>query len=280
MRLHFCGVRGSTPAPGADFVRYGGHTSCVAVAHDPDAPPTLILDAGTGLRRVTALLAGRPFAGTILLTHLHWDHTHGLPFFAAGDRDDARVSLLLPDQQDRASAEEVLARGMSPPHFPIRPSQLRGNWTFGTVSPGQFKAEGFTVEAREIPHKGGRTLGYRVSDGRSVVAYVTDHCPTVLGPGPEGWGEYHPGAVELAAGADVLVHDAQLLAEELAAQAAFGHAAAEYAVGLGRRAGARQVVLFHHRPDRTDDQLDQVARRFAASAVPVTVAADGLVLDV
>jgi phosphoribosyl 1,2-cyclic phosphodiesterase len=280
VRLHFCGVRGSTPAPGADFVRYGGHTSCVAVAHDPDAPPTLILDAGTGLRRVTALLAGRPFAGTILLTHLHWDHTHGLPFFAAGDRDDARVSLLLPDQQDRASAEEVLARGMSPPHFPIRPSQLRGNWTFGTVSPGPFKAEGFTVEAREIPHKGGRTLGYRVSDGRSVVAYVTDHCPTVLGPGPEGWGEYHPGAVELAAGADVLVHDAQLLAEELAAQAAFGHAAAEYAVGLGRRAGARQVVLFHHRPDRTDDQLDQVARRFAASAVPVTVAAGGLVLDV
>jgi hypothetical protein len=74
---------------------------------------------------------------------------------------------------------------------------------------------------------------------------VTDHCPTVLGPGPDGWGEYHLGAVELAAGADVLVHDAQLLAEELATQAAFGHPAAEYAVGLGRRAGARRVVLFH-----------------------------------
>ena len=280
MRLHFCGVRGSTPAPGADFVRYGGHTSCVAVAHDPDLPPALILDAGTGLRRVTALLGGRPFAGTILLTHLHWDHTHGLPFFAAGDRDDARVCLLLPDQQDGAGAEQVLARGMSPPHFPIRPSQLRGSWTFGTVSPGQLKAEGFTVEAREIPHKGGRTLGYRVSDGRSVAAYVTDHCPTVLGPGPDGWGEYHPGAVELAAGADVLVHDAQLLAEELPAQAAFGHPAAEYAVGLARRAGARRVVLSHHRPDRTDDELDQVARRFAASPIPVTVAVEGLVLDV
>jgi phosphoribosyl 1,2-cyclic phosphodiesterase len=243
-------------------------------------PPTLILDAGTGLRRVTALLGGRPFAGTILLTHLHWDHAHGLPFFTAGDRDDARVSLLLPDQQDGTGAEEVLARGMSPPHFPIRPGQLRGNWTFRTVSPGQLKAEGFTIEAREIPHKGGRTLGYRVSDGRSVAAYVTDHCPTALGPGPDGWGEYHPGAVELAAGADVLVHDAQLLAEELAAQAAFGHAAAEYAVGLGRRAGARRVVLYHHHPDRIDDALDQVAHRFAASPVPVTVAAEDLVLDV
>ena len=129
MRLTFCGVRGSTPAPGAEFVRYGGHTSCVAVTHDGAAAPTLILDAGTGVRRVTALLAGQPFTGTILLTHLHWDHVQGLPFFRAGDRDDARVTLLLPDQQDGTGAEEVLARAMSPPHFPIRPSELRGRWS-------------------------------------------------------------------------------------------------------------------------------------------------------
>jgi len=280
VRLHFCGVRGSTPAPGADFVRYGGHTSCLAVAQDPTAPPTLILDAGTGLRQVTALLAGQPFTGTILLTHLHWDHVHGLPFFGAGDREDASVTLLLPDQQDGTSAEEVLARGMSPPHFPIRPADLRGSWRFGTISPGQLNVDGFTIQARQIPHKGGRTLGYRVSDGRSVLAYVTDHCPTALGPGPDGWGEYHSGAVELAAQADVLVHDAQLLAEEVAEQAAFGHAAAEYAVGLGRLAGARQVVLYHHRPDRTDDALDQLAQRFAASPVPVTVGVEGRILDV
>ena len=280
MRLHFCGVRGSTPAPGADFVRYGGHTSCVAVARDDTAPPMLILDSGTGVRRVTALLGGRPFAGTILLTHLHWDHVQGLPFFRAADRDDARVTLLLPDQQDGSSAEQVLARAMSPPHFPIGPGQLRGSWTFGTISPGQIRADGFTVEAREIPHKGGRTLGYRISDGRSAVAYVTDHCPTALGPGPDGWGEYHAGAVELAAGADVLIHDAQLLAGELAAQAAFGHAAADYAVCLAQRAAARHVVLFHHQPDRTDDALDQVAHRFMTAPVSVAVAAEGQVLDV
>ncbi len=280
MRLHFCGVRGSTPAPGADFVRYGGHTSCVAVARDDTAPPTLILDAGTGVRRVTALLAGQPFTGTILLTHLHWDHVQGLPFFRAADRDDASVTLLLPDQQDGSSAEQVLARAMSPPHFPIGPGQLRGSWTFGTISPGQVRADGFTVEAREIPHKGGRTLGYRISDGRSAVAYVTDHCPTALGPGPDGWGEYHAGAVELAAGADVLIHDAQLLAGELAAQAAFGHAAADYAVCLAQRAAARQVVLFHHQPDRTDDALDQVARGFMTAPVSVAVAAEGQVLDI
>jgi phosphoribosyl 1,2-cyclic phosphodiesterase len=168
---------------------------------------------------------------------------------------------------------------MSPPHFPIVPAQLRGRWRFESVSPGLLQAGGFDVEAREIPHKGGRTIGYRVSDGRSVVAYVTDHCPTALGPGPDGWGEYHPAALELAAGADALIHDAQLLAEEVPAQAAFGHAAAEYAIELGRRAGARQVVLFHHQPDRTDDELDQIAKRFARAPVPVTVGAEDQVID-
>ncbi len=278
MRLHFCGVRGSTPAPGPDFVRYGGHTSCVALAHD-DAPPTVILDAGTGIRRVTELLYGQPFSGIILLTHLHWDHVQGLPFFRGGDREDAEVALLLPDQQDGTGAEQVLSGVMSAPYFPISPGQLRGRWRFLAISPGQVRAGGLTIEAREIPHKGGRTLGYRVSDGRSAVAYVTDHCPTALGPGPDGVGEYHAAALEHAAGAAVLIHDAQLLAEEVPAQAAFGHAAAEYAIGLARRAGARRVVLFHHRPDRTDDELDKIAQRFASAPVPVTVASEEQVID-
>jgi phosphoribosyl 1,2-cyclic phosphodiesterase len=283
VRLYLCGVRGSTPAPGADFLRYGGHTSCVAIAHDDEPRPTLVLDAGTGLRQVT-LLGGHPFDGTILLTHLHWDHVHGLPFFTGGDREGSRVSLLLPEQEDGAGAEEALAKGMSPPHFPIGPGQLRGEWTFGTVAPGQLKAEGFTIEARAIPHKGGATLGYRVSDGSSVIAYLPDHCPTVLGPGPEGWGEYHPAALELASGADVLLHDAFLLADEVAAEAFFGHAAIDYAIGLGRRAGARRVVLTHHKPGRNDAALDEVASRLAGEpgrpVLPeVIVAAEGEILE-
>jgi ribonuclease BN (tRNA processing enzyme) len=281
VRIHLCGVRGSTPAPGAEFIRYGGHTSCVAVAHD-GATPGLILDAGTGLRRVTGLLRGGPFTGTIILTHLHWDHLHGLPFFAAGDRDDARVTLLLPEQEagqeGSAGAEDVLARGMSPPHFPITPRDLRGEWSFGTLAPGVFKAEGFTVEAREVPHKGGRTFGYRVSDGRSAIAYIPDHCPTVLGPGPEGWGEYHSAAIGLAADVDLLIHDSFLLPGEVAAEASFGHAAADYAVGLAQRAGARRVMLAHHKPDRTDDALDLLADRFSANPC-VTVAAEGEIFD-
>src|SRR5579864_1962691 len=161
MRVWVCGVRGSTPAPGGEFARYGGHTSCIALGQD-GGPPTLILDAGTGIRRVGALLGGRPFEGTILFGHLHWDHTQGLPFFAAADRPDARVDVLIPAQGD---AGRVLARAMSPPHFPIGPDELRGNWRFDGLEPGDHHIEGFSVVAHEIPHKGGRTYGYRISDG-------------------------------------------------------------------------------------------------------------------
>ena len=279
MQIHFCGVRGSTPAPGIDFVRYGGHTSCVAVAHDGAPAPTLILDAGAGLQTVSSLLAGAPFAGTILLTHVHWDHTLGLPFFAAGDRADAQVTVLVPEQESGAEAAAVLAGMMSPPYFPIEPTELRGQWTFATIAPGERQIEDFEVLVREIPHKGGRTFGYRLSDGRSTLAYLPDHCPTRLGPGEDGFGEYHAAAIELAQGADVLVHDAQLFPEELATEADWGHAIADYAVELARRAEARSVVLFHHRPDRSDVALDGLARRFKDVAPNVTVAAEGVVLN-
>ena len=289
MRVQFCGTRGSTPAPGPEFVRYGGHTSCLALSFDEDistsgaSTPTLLLDAGTGLRRVSALLHGRPFEGNILLTHLHWDHIQGLPFFQSGDHPDATVTLLLPPQEDGADAESVLARMMSPPLFPIRPRNLRGSWIFDVLPADAFAAAGFAVGAfrvvaRDVPHKGGRTVGYRVTDGRSSLAYIPDHCPTAFGAGPDGWGEYHPAALELARDVDVLIHDAHLLPEELAAEASFGHAAADYAVELGRRARAKRVALFHHRPDRCDGALDALVERFSSSTVTVFGASDGLEL--
>ncbi len=281
MRVHFCGVRGSTPSPGPEFVRYGGHTSCVALSHDGDGAegaPTLALDAGTGLRRLSGILGGRPFQGTILLTHLHWDHVQGLPFFAAGDREDARVRLLLPGEDEHTDADSLLARMMSPPFFPIGPHQLRGDWRFGLLPCGTFEAEGFTVLALEVPHKGGHTVGFRVSDGHSSVAYIPDHCPTAVGGGHGGLGEYHETALELADDVDLLIHDAHLLSEEVAAEGFFGHAAAEYAVGLGTVAGARRVALFHHRPDRDDTEVDRTLCRFADSSVPVIGAAEGTTL--
>jgi phosphoribosyl 1,2-cyclic phosphodiesterase len=275
--VHFCGVRGSTPAPGVEFARYGGHTSCLALAHDGAATPTLILDTGTGVRTVSALLGTEPFSGTILYSHLHWDHFQGLPFFAAADNERARVAVAIPrpEEDGAGDALAVLSRAMSPPHFPITPAELRGSWSFTAIEPGQYEYDGFSVLAREIPHRGGRAFGYRISDGHSTLTYMPDHCPTAVGAGEDGWGAYHPAALELAANADAVVHDATLLVEELPELARYGHAAGDYAVALARRAGARVAVLFHHAPGRTDDDLDALADHLPEAIV----AAQGSVLE-
>jgi phosphoribosyl 1,2-cyclic phosphodiesterase len=275
MRLTFCGVRGSTPAPGVAYLRYGGSTSCVAV-QARDQPVRLILDAGTGIGAVTGLLDG-PFDGTILLGHLHWDHTHGLPFFGAGGGDASRVQVLIPAQGH--SAELVLERAFSPPHFPIVPAQLGPGWTFGDLEEGVTGLGDFEVLARDIPHKGGRTFGYRVTSGGRSVAYLSDHSPTSVGPGPDGLGERHESALALAAGVDVLIHDAQHRAEEFPRCEYLGHASAEYAVALAHEAGARSVVLFHHAPARTDDAVDEILASVQRPDLRVLAAYEGLVLD-
>jgi phosphoribosyl 1,2-cyclic phosphodiesterase len=275
VRIYVCGVRGSTPSPGPAFVRYGGNTSCLALALD-DGPPTLVLDAGTGLQRLSPLLDGRAFRGSILLSHLHWDHTHGLPFFAAGDRPDAQVTLLMPAQGDPTN---VLARAMSPPHFPIKPSELRGKWRFLGIQEGPRTVEGFEVVAREIPHKGGLTYGYRVTGGGATIAYLSDHSPIVLGPGPDGLGPYHPAALQLARSADLLIHDGQLIKSQFAAWAPFGHSAVEYAIGLAQAARARRLLLFHHDLARTDDEIDAIVAAHRDDDLPVEAAREGAVIQ-
>lgn len=281
MRVHLCGVRGSTPATGSAFACYGGDTSCVAIARD-GADPTLLLDAGTGLAQVDAIMNARPFRGTILLSHLHWDHTHGLPFFRSGDQAAAVVRVLLPAQAGSAApgggADELLARAMSPPHFPITPGELRGSWSFGALEEGRHDLEGFAVHAGEIPHKGGRTFGYRVDDGTHALAYLPDHGPIALGDGPGGFGPYHETALALARDVDLLIHDAQYTNDEYAVRREFGHSTIEYALGLAAAAQVRHLLLFHHDPGRTDDELDQIQESLLDAPVPTSVARQGQVL--
>ena len=277
MRLHLCGVRGSTPAPGAAYSRIGGHTSCVAVAHHGERSPRLLLDGGTGMRRVAELMGDAPFEGTLLLGHLHWDHTQGIPFFGAGDRPDARIDVHLPVAGDPAHGLDGM---MAPPFFPIDAGELCGQWSFHALDEGTLKVEGFTVVAREIPHPGGRTFGFRVSDNDGSIAYVSDHGPIALGPGPDGWGPYHDAICELVDGVDVLLHDAQFTAAELATRPHYGHSAANYAVALAERCHVGRLLLFHHDPDRTDAEVDALVDEFRGATVPVAAAVEGAVIDV
>jgi phosphoribosyl 1,2-cyclic phosphodiesterase len=269
MKTWLLGVRGSTPAPGADFVRYGGHTSCVAVAAGDSDVPTLALDAGTGLRALTRLLPGPAFRGAVLLSHLHWDHVQGIPFFIAGDQDDSVVDVYLP-AQDGLSARDLLAKMMSPPAFPITPEGLRGAWSFTALEPGRVQVGEFDVSAVEIAHKGGRTFGYRISDSTGSLAYLPDHCPN------EGC------SAELRAmlrGVDVLLHDAQFVEAERRVADLFGHATVDDAIRLAVEAEVGELVLFHHGPARTDDQLDALAREID-TPLAVTLAVEGMVLTV
>lgn len=235
----------------------------------------MLLDAGSGLATAGSLFGAQPFQGTILLGHLHWDHVYGLPFFTAGDHAGARVDLHLPAQGD---PYEALARPLSPPAFPIDVRGMRGEWRVTGLDPGAFVAEGFSVLAAEIPHKGGRTFGYRIDDGTRSLAYLSDHSPTDFGDGPDGIGEYHETALALATGVDLLVHDAQYTPEEFAGKADWGHCSYRYPIELGRRAGARRTLLFHHDPAHDDQMLDAIAARLVNDP-EASLAVEGTTVD-
>ncbi len=259
MRIRFCGVRGSSPVAGPEFAM-GGHTSCVAVSLGDDLP-TLILDAGTGLLPLARLFAGRPFRGTILLTHLHWDHVNGLPFFPPADRPDAETTLVQPNQGDPL---ELLAESMCPPHFPIRPDELDGAWHHVALDPGTHEIGPFTVVAVEVTHKGGRTFGYRIDhDGRSFC-----YLPDALDDNDEA-------TLALANDVDLFVRGAPFVAAEQARADLYGHGTVDHALDLAARSGARRLLLTHHGPMRTDDQLVAIA-----ADKGVEFARDGQVVDV
>lgn len=261
MEIQILGCRGSTPSTGAEFARYGGDTSAVSVAHQ-DRAPSLVLDAGTGLRNLANELGDGAFRGSILLTHLHWDHTHGLPFARAVDRDDAVVDLYVPSQG--VDPLSLLARAMGPPHFPITPDQLRGTWRFHELEEGRHRIAGFEVEARDVAHKGGRTFGYRVIDDGASLAYIPDFSV--------GASEGDP--TDLVSGADLLLHDSQHTDAEIGAKGFLGHSTVEHAVRLAERHDVGRLVLFHHDPARTDVEIDRLVSS-VDSAVPVDAARSG-----
>jgi len=226
--------------------------------------PTLVLDAGTGLRELGGLLSGAPFTGSIMLSHLHWDHVQGLPFCPAIDRVDARVDLYLPGP----APEETLRRGMSPPHFPIGPDGLLGEWRFLPAVSGVV--EEFAVTVAAVEHKGGLTHGIRVEADGVSFAYLPDHAPQ-LGSAA---------AARLGADVDLLLHDGQFLDGENDIADAYGHSTIPHALDFADQCGARRVVLTHHAPGRTDDELDALAKELAGNARPVELARQGTVLTI
>ena len=226
--------------------------------------PSLVLDAGTGLRNLTVRLAGAPFRGSIVLSHLHWDHMQGLPFFPGGDRSDSDVDVYVP-AQDSMSGRDLLARSMSPPSFPITPDGLAGDWRFHALETGEHAIDGFRLRASEIAHKGGRTYGYRLDEGPRSMAYLPDHRLSA---------EVSDDTRAMVSGVDVLVHNAQFLEAERAMADDYGHSTIEDVLTFATEMQVGHLVLFHHGPGRTDDRMDEIVASIDAP-MPVTAAREG-----
>ena len=275
----FWGVRGSTPCDGHQFDRYGGNTSCVEVAcegHDP-----LIFDLGTGLRNYGEQLAtdGRldGYHASVLLSHLHWDHIQGLPFFAPVAAGGGAIDVYGPEQE-AGPLDVVFGDVMRPPYFPIRPEELRGSVSFQGVGRDDYAVNGAKVRSRWVRHTD-PTLGFRIEMEGVSVAYLSDHGPGTV---PDDADDHIPlDVLDLCDGVDLLIHDAQHTTSEYDAKRDWGHCTIEYAVHVARAAGARELALFHHCPSHGDDKIDEILRdaRDLVSRIggpEVIAAADGM----
>ncbi len=254
MNVTFYGVRGSCPCSGDRYRRFGGNTSCLVIDVEGDDP--LILDLGTGLRALGDVLhkearaVGTPLQATALLTHLHFDHILGIPFFSPLHDPGARLMLYGPAQVE-GTLSDALRAAVQPPVFPIHMDQFHGEIVTMDIGAEDFSIGSAKVMARPIPHSG-VTLGFRVeAEGRSI-AYLPDHqAPFDRRAVPDS-------VYELCQGVDLLIHDGQYTDDEFSIKPDWGHSTPAYAVHVAAEAGARRLMLSHHDPSHNDRELDRI----------------------
>jgi phosphoribosyl 1,2-cyclic phosphodiesterase/DNA-binding response OmpR family regulator len=288
MHARFWGTRGSIAKAGPTTVRYGGNTSCVEVRSR--AGTLVILDCGTGAHGLGhALESARmgPLRGHILITHTHWDHIQGFPFFAPffseGDQWDVYAPRGL-----RESVREALAGQMQYTYFPVSPEQFTATIRYHDLVEGAFTIDDVRVITQYLNHPA-LTLGYRLEAAGVVLVYATDHEPhsraLAEGDASEIGGEDRR-HVEFLAGADLVIHDAQYVASEYPEKAGWGHSTVESVVAAARVAGVHRLALYHHDPLRDDVAIERLAvaargqAAAAGAALDVFAAAEGLVIDV
>jgi phosphoribosyl 1,2-cyclic phosphodiesterase len=295
LRVRFWGTRGSIPSPGRDTVRYGGNTPCLEL-RTPDGW-LIVLDAGTGIRELGRSLVdranGSPVKGDIFLTHAHWDHIQGLPFFAPIFHPGNSFTIWGSKAME-TSIGRVVRDQMSPVVFPVTFEQVAATIEFRELTDGHHVRGAYDVRAMPVRHPGG-ALAYRFSATCSAAAaeprashalvYISDNelNPAATYELPASW---RRDLVEFVRDARVLVHDSMFTSEEYAHHRGWGHSTYEDAVDLALEAAVDTLVLFHHKPERTDDEVDRhteacralVERR--GGTLEIVAAAEGLTLSV
>jgi ribonuclease BN (tRNA processing enzyme) len=232
------------------MIRYGGNTSCVHVTLSDDTH--LVLDAGTGIRKLPEDLAERGHIH-LLLTHLHLDHIQGLLFFSPLFRADAEITIWGPAAPG-SSLRNRIARYLSAPLTPVEVRELPCKLDFRNCPVSEWQIGVARIRAEAVAHRG-PTLGFRIEEDGASVCYVPDHEPALIGAIEELEPPWISG-YELARGADLLIHDSQYTDEEYPAHYGWGHSAVSHTLGFATRTGAARTLLFHHDPYHSDDQLD------------------------
>ncbi len=268
MRIKFWGVRGSTPAPQPENMRYGGNTSCVEVRV---GEKIYIFDCGTGFRvlgnQLRREFERKPMFAHVFVSHFHWDHIQGMPFFAPlYDGPDNRFAF---HSSNRTSTiQRVMQEQMAPPYFPVGLRDMKARRDFYNLEEGRIQIDDLTLETKWLNHPQG-CLGFRLETKEGIFVYATDNEP--------GNPVFDTNVRKLAEGADVLIYDAQYLPEEYEARRrGWGHSHWREAVKVVMESGAKELVLYHHDPEHDDSCIDTVVKEARNHFARVRAAAEGM----
>ena len=272
MRVKFWGVRGSTPTPQAENLRYGGNTSCVEVRFRNSL---YIFDCGTGFRTLGQQLEseanGKPISADIFVSHFHWDHIQGVPFFRPL-YENAQNQFAFHSSRRTRSLQRVMEEQMSSPYFPVNISEMKAQRHFYDIEEGETKLDTATMQTVWLNHPQG-CMGFRLETEDGILVYATDNEP--------GDQVFDKNVRKLAEGADLLIYDSQYLPEEYAARRrGWGHSHWREAVNVVMQSGARELVLFHHDPDHDDALIDKVVRDARSYYPRVRAAAEGMEINI
>jgi phosphoribosyl 1,2-cyclic phosphodiesterase len=304
MRVGFWGVRGSTPSPGSITQKYGGNTACIELRVG-STERLIIIDAGSGIRTLGNVLMANdmsngPIKTDIFLSHTHWDHIMGYPFFTPIYVPTTEVKIYGPVTFEDDPLEDVVGGQMKYRYFPINVGELSSNIEYIRLKEDPFidLGEGLHLSTKLLNHPI-TSLGYRFEYNGKVVCtcydtepfrnlFVTDtedpsYDEVMALEGEEVATEQNMVVEEFFSGADLLIHDAQYTEEEYVNRVNWGHTSMEYAIAAANRAGVKKLALFHHDPDRTDEQLDELAKKYCepgkSGDTEVFFAREGMVVD-